>query len=89
MRPSEALLGCKLDFRNDVFVCVFDVFFCLEDIFLACVCVCACACAYVCERACVWSVSERVCVSVCVCVWTYGRMLASVCIACMSCFQDK
>ncbi len=54
--------------------------------------VCLCdvlPCAYVCVCLCV-------CVSVCVFVSCFecvcgrtGRMLASVCIACISCFQDK
>jgi hypothetical protein len=35
------------------------------------------------------SVCVCVCLCVCVCVWTYERMLASFCIACMSCFHDK
>jgi hypothetical protein len=62
-----------------------------------------CLCIRVCERererererarerenlACVY-VCVCVCVCVSVCMWTYGRMLASFCIACKSCFHYK
>ncbi len=49
-----------------------------------------CVCVFVCVRECECE-CERECVSecVCACVRTYGRMLASVFIAWMSCFQFK